>query len=158
MMETIKDILGGLLRRRKLDKTLSVYRVFNVWNEAVGVRIARHSQPKGYKNGTLLIAVDSSTWMQQLTFLTDDIRRKVNQALGAPLVEKIRFQIGELDASSGAIVRKPSPPAWSDAKLDDHSNEVINQVLAPVQDEELKERLRQLFEKNSQFLRHYGKE
>jgi hypothetical protein len=159
MMEPIKAILDDLFHKRKIDKTLHVYRIFKVWDQAVGRRIASHSQPKRYRNGTLWIVVDSPTWMQQLTFLAEDIRGQVNQALGSPMVEKIRFQLGEVRIlSDPSPEESPSPPEWSSTKLDAQAERTIEHALAPVSDEGLKERLRNLFKKNSQLLRHHGKE
>ena len=158
-MEPIKAILEDLFHKRKIDKTLHVYRIFKAWDQAVGRRIASHSQPKRYRNGTLWIVVDSPTWMQQLTFLAEDIRGQVNQALGSPTVEKIRFQLGEVKILSDPSTKKSaSPPEWSGTTLDDQAERTIKRTLAPVSDQELKERLRSLFKKNSQFLRHHGKE
>ena len=90
-MESIKTILENLFRKRKLSSTLESYRVFGAWEDAVGPRIARHSQPKGLRDRVLWVKVDNSTWMQELNFLEGKIKEKLNQMIGSPMIEKIRF-------------------------------------------------------------------
>ena len=158
-MDTLKAILDGFLHKRKLDKPLKVYGVFDIWEQAVGTRIARHSQPKKFKDGTLWILVDNSTWMQQLTFLSDDIRRKVNQALESPMVEKVRFQLGELaNRARDNLKEMDAPPEWVNMKLDSQAEQAIEQVVGSLADEELKGRLKSLFKKSSQLMHHHDNE
>jgi len=96
-METIKSILDDLFRKRKLESNLRGYQVFGFWEDVVGVRIARHSQPKRFRDRILWVIVDNSVWMQQLKFLEERIKEKLNQAIGSPMIAKIRFQIGEIN-------------------------------------------------------------
>jgi hypothetical protein len=130
-----------------------------VWGQAVGVRIARHSQPKRFKDGTLWIAVDNAAWMQQLSLLSEDIRGKVNQGLESPLVEKLRFQIGEVKSRSGSkLTGEDGPPERAQADLDPPTKQAIKKVTETLPDKELKERLKSLFEKSSRFHRDFDKE
>ena len=157
-METIKSIIGGFLQKKRLDKTLEVYQVFEVWEQAVGKRIARHSQPKRFKDGILWIAVDNATWMQQLSLLSEEICAKVIRSLEAPRVERVRFQIGEVSNRSRARTNSTDkPPEWTKTILAPATKQAIDQVVAPLPDEELKERLKSLFKKNSQLLHYHDK-
>ena len=158
-MDTLKTILGGYLQKRKLDKTLKVYQVFTIWEKAVGTRIARHSQPKRFKDGTLWISVDNSAWMQQLSLLSEDICRKVNRALESPMVEKVRFQLGEAaHGLSSKLKERDAPPEWTNTELTSQKRKAIDQVTENLSDQELKERLRALFEKTSQVQQYHNKE
>ena len=157
-METIKTILESVFQRRKLDSRLKGCQVFDIWEEAVGTRIARHSQPRGFRDHTLWVTVDNSIWMHQLTFLEGQIKEKLNQMMGSPLVEKIRFQIGESHSSSLETSAKASLPVWQEAELDDAVKEEIEKEVAILKDEELKTRLKNLFQKSVQFLNYKAKE
>ena len=157
-MENIKTILETLFQRRKLDSRLKGFRVFDIWEEAVGTRIARHSQPRGFRDHTLWVTVDNSIWMHQLTFLEGQIKEKLNQMMGSPLVEKIRFQIGEIHSSSQGTSEKASLPAWGDVALDDTIENDIEKEVAILKDEELRTRLKNLFRKSVQFLNYKAKE
>lgn len=157
-MENIKVILDNLFRKRKLESRLKGFQVFEVWEDAVGARIARHSQPKGFRNHILWVSVDNSIWMQQLKFLEGQIKEKLNQMLGSPLVEKIRFQIGEITSSPKEISVAANFPEWSETYLDDQVQKNIEQEVAFVKDEEIKKRLKALLQKSAQFLHYKGKE
>jgi hypothetical protein len=148
-METIKTILDHVLKRRSLDKKLQRYRAFELWEGAVGPRVARHTQPKRFQDHTLWVSVDNSVWMQQLQFLEAQIKEKLNQLLGTHEVEKIRFQIGEIAAvqeASGAT----EPPAWEHIDVGDRLRDVIEKEVSVLKDEGLKEQMKRLFEKNAQ--------
>jgi hypothetical protein len=157
-VENIKTILETLFQRRKLDSRLKGFRVFDIWEEAVGTRIARHSQPRGFRDHTLWVTVDNSIWMHQLTFLEGQIKEKLNQMMGSSLVEKIRFQIGEIHSPSQKTSGKASLPVWENVALDDTVEEEIEKEVAVLKDEELKTRLKNLFRKSVQFLNYKAKE
>jgi hypothetical protein len=157
-VETIKTILDTFFQRRKLDSRLKGFRVFDIWEEAVGTRIARHSQPKGFKDHILWVTVDNSIWMHQLTFLEGQIKEKLNQMMGSSLVEKIRFQIGEIHSSSPETSEKASLPVWQEVELDDAVKEEIEKEVEIIKDDELKTRLKNLFRKSVQFLDYKAKE
>jgi len=157
-METIKTILDALFQRRKLDSRLKGFRVFDIWDEAVGTRISRHSQPRGFRDHILWVTVDNSIWMHQLTFLEGQLKEKINQMMGSPLVEKIRFQIGEIHSPSQETSEKASLPVWQEVELDDAVKEDIEKKVAILKDEELKTRLKNLFQKSVQFLNYKAKE
>lgn len=147
-METIKTILDQVLKKRSLDKKLQSYRTFELWEGAVGPRIARHTQPKRFLDHTLWVSVDNSVWMQQLQFLEGQIKEKLNQLVGSREVEKIRFQIGEL-ASSQDATGAMEPPAWERIEVDDTVRDAIEKEVSVLKDEALKEQLKKLFEKNA---------
>jgi len=157
-VEIIKTILESVFQKQKLESRLKGFQVFDIWEEAVGTRIARHSQPKGFKDHTLWVTVDNSIWMHQLTFLEEQIKEKLNQMMDSPLVEKIRFQIGEIHSSSPETSEKAGLPLWQEAELDDAVKEEIENEVAVLKDEELKTRLKNLFQKSVQFLNYKARE
>jgi hypothetical protein len=157
-METIKTILDSFFQRQKLDSGLKGFRVFDIWEESVGTQIARHSKPKGFRDHTLWVTVDNSIWMQQLTFLEGQLKEKLNQMMGSSLVEKIRFQIGEIHSSSPETSERASLPVWQEVEPEDAVKEDIEKEVAMLKDEELKTRLKRLFRKSVQFLNYKAKE
>jgi hypothetical protein len=156
-MKTIKSILEDVLKKQNLESKLKDYHAFDVWEEVVGPRVARHTQPKRFQDRILWVVVDTTVWMQQLTFLEGKIREKLNQAIGAQPIEKIRFQIGELRCLPKEESEGDPLPEWRKETLDDSVKENIEKELAGVSDEELKGRLRDLFQKSSQVIRHHEK-
>lgn len=147
-MEAIKTILAQFFRTRSLDKKLQRYRAFELWNTAVGPRIARHTRPKRFHDHTLWVSVDNSVWMQQLQFLEAQIKEKLNQLVGSAEVEKIRFQIGELTTAPDALGSN-EPPAWELIDLSDTMREEIEKEVSVLKDETLRDHLKRVFEKNA---------
>jgi hypothetical protein len=156
-MDTIKTILEGLFKEEKLDQVIKVCRVFEVWNDAVGPRTARHSQPKRFHDHVLWVTVDNSTWMQELKFLEAKIRDQMNQHIGAPVIEKIRFQLGEITSSCNEMIKSDDAPAWHDIEIDESVRKDIEKEVAVLKDEGVKARLRSLFQKHAQLETYRGR-
>ena len=86
------------------------------WRGAVGARIAERTRVGSLVRGTLTIYAASSTWANELTFLTTDIIARLRSA-GVD-VHTLKFRIKDLGAPPGpktarvrpAPVKAPLPP------------------------------------------------
>jgi len=87
-------ILADLVDRLAFRERLREHAVWNVWEEVVGSLLASKAEPVRIEDGKLFIAVANSTWMQELQFLKDDIRGRLNQRLGGGLVREIFLVLG----------------------------------------------------------------
>lgn len=117
------DSLARLLQ--SIDLRLEAYQVWSFWDEVVGESIARRAQPQRLRDGVLFVAVSSSTWMQELQFMKEEIRERLNQRLGEPLIADLflvsgRVQPKEAAAPPPAIgpVAVPDLPPTGNADLD----------------------------------------
>jgi len=63
------------------------------WEEIVGKNISSHAKPAFFKYGKLFINVDSSSWLNELKFLKEKIKEKINKKLGTNKVKEIYFKI-----------------------------------------------------------------
>lgn len=99
----VTDLLTSLLRGTPAELRLKEGRIWEVWDEAVGAKIASHAQPAAFREGTLTLHVDSAPWLQQLNYLKKELVTKVNDALDQELVKEIQLKSGK--------VRSPSPAA-----------------------------------------------
>lgn len=97
----VGETLRRVLQRIDPDKRLQAFDIWNFWDEEVGDAIARHAQPAGFRAGVLSVRVDGAAWMQELQFLKEGLRERLNRRLGDPLIRDIYFV-------SGAIQRKPT--------------------------------------------------
>ena len=96
--------------------------IWRVWDDAVGAQIARRARPVRLRGKTLVVAVSSAPWMQELQLLKPTIRAELNARLPRPLVGDLFFVLGETgewvaDAPTPAPRECPEPPASAD--LDD---------------------------------------
>ena len=143
-VEKLSSTIEKILRDRGWGTKLKEYRIYGIWEKAVGRGIARHARPAGMRGKKLTVLVDSSAWMQQLSLLKPEIMGKVNQYLREDAVESITLKLGEFEPS--AVQRDEYRPA--EGKLGPEEQAKIEACVAGITDEQTRESLRHLMEKN----------
>jgi predicted nucleic acid-binding Zn ribbon protein len=83
------EVLSELVERLEFRERLREHAVWNVWAEVVGDLLASKAEPARIEDGKLFVRVASSAWMQELAFLKDEIRGRLNHRLGAAVVRDI---------------------------------------------------------------------
>lgn len=138
------EILEKSLKRLELSTKLAEYGVWPIWNETVGPTIARNAQPERIRHGTLFVKVTSPTWMQQLQYMKEMIREKLNQRLGSEVVKNLFFVIGKVETGPvGSPVKETSPTdQLSESQLDEAE-------LRSIRDPEIRRALKRLFTAHS---------
>jgi hypothetical protein len=143
-IELLSKTIEKLLAARGLAGRMKEYRVFSLWEQAVGAVIARHAQPSAIRAGKLTVIVDSSAWMQQLSLLRPELTDKLNRMLGETAVEQISLRVGEI-VRTGPVERPALRPA---AGLTAEDRELIEHAVSGIPDGEVRESLRHLMEKD----------
>ncbi len=133
------------LKRLELSAKLKEYGVWPIWNEIVGVTIARNAQPEKIRNGTLFVKVSSSTWMQELQYMKEMISEKLNQNLGREVVKNIFFFVGKLD--TGVLKSKVQDLSLPSASFPEKKFD--EEHLRSIKDPEIRRALRRLFAAHS---------
>lgn len=103
--QRVGSILERALKNMSLEGKFKEHEVWNVWDEVVGEHVSQHAQPERMRNKILFLRVSTSPWMQQLSYMGEGIVEALNKRLGAPIVEGIRFRLGDVAPKS-----KPTPP------------------------------------------------
>lgn len=87
----IDELVAVFTKRLGLDGELRKVRVYQAWDDAVGVRVARSTARKFYrdKDRILFCTMTSSPLANQLYFQSEVIRKRVNEELGEELVSKV---------------------------------------------------------------------
>jgi predicted nucleic acid-binding Zn ribbon protein len=88
------NVLADLVNRLEFRERLREYAVWNVWREVVGDLLASKAEPIRIEGGKLFVHVANSTWMQELQFLKDEIRTRLNHRLEGPVVREIFLILG----------------------------------------------------------------
>jgi len=83
-----------VLRKYNLSGEYRKQRAVVIWQKIVGNNVAAFTEAKGYTNGTLVVAVSSSTAAHELSFLKGQYIEKLNANLGEKAVSDIRFVPG----------------------------------------------------------------
>lgn len=100
------DVLRAMLPNVANTERLAEYRVWEVWEEAVGRLVARKAQPTKIQRGKLFVAVSNSAYLQEMQFYKVHIRDAVNKHLGSTVVKDIFFVLGRVQESAA----RPAPP------------------------------------------------
>ncbi|MBN1825091.1 MAG: DUF721 domain-containing protein [Candidatus Eisenbacteria bacterium] len=79
---TAGDVLKTLLRSRGLEEGVRRHSALLGWEEVVGRRIAGRARPLEMRGKTLFVEVDGSAWIQELSFLREEILVKLNRRAG----------------------------------------------------------------------------
>lgn len=90
------DIIPAVLERAGVDESFRRHMALMYWDDVVGEKIARKARPRELEGKTLLVNVESSAWVHELTYLKNDILRELNQRVGGGAIDRIVFLIGEV--------------------------------------------------------------
>jgi predicted nucleic acid-binding Zn ribbon protein len=66
------------------------------WDAAVGEKAAAHSRPRTLKAGRLVVSVDGSSWLYELTVQKRGILKKLEESFKGKKIKEITLRIGEL--------------------------------------------------------------
>ena len=70
--------------------------IWRAWDDAVGMQIARRAQPVRLRGRTLVVAVSSAPWMQELQLLKRTILAELNARLAAPIIGDLHLVLTSL--------------------------------------------------------------
>jgi predicted nucleic acid-binding Zn ribbon protein len=90
----LKDVITNLLSDGTLPFNPDDARIWRVWEGVVGPAISRNARPSWIKNGKLKVRVSDPIWLQELEFVEESIREKLNTKLGRKAIYRIEFRIG----------------------------------------------------------------
>jgi hypothetical protein len=142
-IDKFSTTLSRILKARGLEGRLHEYRIFALWDRAVGPAIARHAQPRTLRGRKLALIVDSPAWMQQLTLMKPEIIEKLNRALGGETVGDMTMRLGEVAVSD----EPEADEAPAGAELSADERETIEQHLQDIEDPAIRDAIRRVFEK-----------
>jgi hypothetical protein len=133
----VGDLLGGVFRGTPTEKRLQEIAIWQLWDAAVGPRIAGRARPVAIRDGVLTVVVSSAPWMQQLTFLKKGIVDKLNGMLRQELVRDIFLKAGRPDQL--AEVLPEPPPLTPPRSLTTAELKTVADATAGIEDQELRE-------------------
>jgi len=110
--------------------------VLKLWPKAVGRKIATQTQPDGLRGGTLFVKTTSSVWVQQLHFMKDEIRQKLNELAGKETIKEIRFSVGHEISKTRPTIEEEIATAKK-SFLKDRDKKMIAECTASLADQEL---------------------
>lgn len=138
-MIKISDVLLKIAKKFDLEIKIVEQTINKNWTKLVGERIASHTRPDTVSYRRLLVCVDSPAWMQQLTFLKDDIIKKINKVIGRQIIKDIKFRIGDVAKDASEENKRPDERMEYRLLTKDDLN-FADEVTRPIGDGEIKGR------------------
>ncbi len=79
----LSELLPEVLDELKLSDKIIEQKAILLWRRAVGNEIKKHTKPYSIEDGILVVLVDNSAWMNELTFLKNEILKKINSYISS---------------------------------------------------------------------------
>lgn len=128
----VTEFLREVLQGTPLGERLRDAEIWRLWPDVVGQTIASRATPLRMINGTLTIAVSNGPWMQELSFLKEMIKDKINTTLGNEIVREIILKPGKV-AKPVVSDEEAIPPR---VELTPSQLKMIDLQASSIQDEE----------------------
>jgi len=109
-MRALNDALPQAIRGMGLERQVRARAVVAKWRTVVGDVLARVSEASFLRSGILWVTVTDSVWQQELNMRKELIITRLNDALGAKLVQDIRFRPGMV--SPPTPEKEPEEEPW----------------------------------------------
>ena len=77
----LKDEIDGFVKYLGLDERMQELKILEVWNECVGVTIAKFSRPVELKKNKLFVKVENAVWRFELSAKRNEIISRLNLLL-----------------------------------------------------------------------------
>jgi predicted nucleic acid-binding Zn ribbon protein len=87
----LKGVLTTVLKGYHLEADLEAYRIFHLWEEIAGDRLAQHAQPVRITGSILYVEVDDPLWLTQLRYMKADILAKIDSRIQKGIFKDVRF-------------------------------------------------------------------
>lgn len=97
-MKRIGKVVNQAIPHEEALRMAKAQKALRRWAEAVGPILAEKSRPERYERGTVWVAVDGSSWAQELRLNKDQILSKLRaMANDGTLFEKLRFGVRSVE-------------------------------------------------------------
>lgn len=89
---SIGSTILKLFQHMGMSEKLVEQQAVIIWPKVVGEHIANASEALSIKDGILTISVKNQSWKTELSYMKDDICKKLNKTLGESIVSDIKIQ------------------------------------------------------------------
>jgi predicted nucleic acid-binding Zn ribbon protein len=96
----IKNLVWDVLRKKGYETPVKEQWVLQQWGKIVGEKIAENTHPARFENGCLFVESSNASWRNELTFLKQEIIKKINDFTGKKVVQDIIFTRSKLEIKS----------------------------------------------------------
>ncbi len=147
--EKLARALGRALRDLNMDQRVKESRAMVLWPEVVGEVTAARTRPLHVNRGTMLVAVASSAWANQLNLLKSRYLDGLAARVGPGVIQDLRWRVAELKADDDptanpldlVAVKLTTRETRQQPTLDEAEREAIARQVAEIGDPKLAARM-----------------
>jgi predicted nucleic acid-binding Zn ribbon protein len=88
---SLKDLLIKLIKEEGLEEKLLHARLYALWDEMLGITVAKNTRKKYIQGRTLFVHLNSSIVRSQLFMMRQDIINQLNKKLGKELIDALEL-------------------------------------------------------------------
>lgn len=146
--EKLTNILNNYLHNQTPNALASWFKLKNAWPKIVGANISKKTSPIKIVRKTLYLTVATSSWMEELKYLKEEIIIKINDELRNTEVQDIVFRMGNItnDDVSPDFHKPPNSNVLAGGphltQLSQKDINYIDRLVAHIKDDNLKESMR----------------
>lgn len=95
MWTRLKNIIPLVASRLNLEKQTKEQQIYSLWpliiSRVYGTEYGDRFKPVQFRNKVLFITCPNSVWVNELQMKSEELTKKINQEIGFPAVERIKF-------------------------------------------------------------------
>ena len=90
--EELGSVINKIVSDSDIGRKIKKFNIFNHWSDIVGSDIGNKTKPEKLLRQTLYISVSSSTWANELSLMSGQLIKKINDFVGETVVKELRFK------------------------------------------------------------------
>jgi len=87
--------LKKFIASNSIGESIKQLELLAQWEDILSPVLSKHAKPIGIKGNELIVEVSSSAWLNELSFLKDELKNRLNKEVGRELIKEIRFYLKE---------------------------------------------------------------
>ncbi len=132
--------MWALVRRHVDANKIRLMQVRAVWPKIAGSALEAHTWPMGVAGEQLIVHVHDSQWLHELTYLRQDLVRRLATLAPTTALHSLRLRLGPVPPLADRCSEEPElPPPLPPPRLSPEPDEATHQALNAVRDPELKQ-------------------
>ena len=92
----LEGMLTGIIKDLGTKERFGEEEIAALWADVAGEKAARHTRPVSLKKGSLVVNVDGSSWLYELSVHKGEILKKIEEKFKGRKIKEIRLRIGDI--------------------------------------------------------------
>lgn len=90
--QSLSEVLRAFIRENRMEQKMKEVDIVHSWEELLGKTIARYTRKVYISKKVLYVEISSPVVKNELIFMREEIRRKINEMAGEEMVDKMVFK------------------------------------------------------------------